>query len=735
MKIAHVIKSEGYEELQPLFEHLCETQRRCKEFGDEFGNGEFAAECGILHDIGKYSDDFQRRIRGEGKRCDHTTAGARIAFKISIFGKLAAYCIAGHHGGLMDSGTPADVGGEGTLFARLSDGYKTPDYRDCLKEINISNLKFHPKGLKPVSGNGGFTFGFFTHMIYSCLTDSDFLDTEYFMSGRRDRKKPSIEFVALRRKLDQRISMFHTPKDVVNRKRAEILSDCITKAEGERGLYRLSVPTGGGKTLSSMAFAINHVIRNHMNRIVYVIPYTSIIEQNAKVFSDIFGAENILEHHSNYDFNHSEDPQERLKHLATENWDMPIIVTTNIQFFESIFSNKSSKSRKLHNIANSIIVFDEVQMFPVEFMKPCIAAISELVYNYRCSAVLCSATQPALEKFFPPQLKIHDICENSNELFRFFERTQIKYIEEVNSNQLAWRAMGENQCLIIVNTRKHAKKVFNLLQGEGNFHLSTLMCPTHRKEIIQKIKQRLAQNKTCRVISTRLIEAGVDVDFPVVYRAISGLDSIIQSAGRCNREGKLHDESGRDIKGIVYIFNPEEEFYKKMPPSLKLPIEITKEIIQRHENYLRPQAVTDYFNQLYYNKGEEGLDQMGIMKQFDRGVPAGKPDSIFTFNYNFRQIARDFKLIGDDSYSVIIPYDYEALKLLAKIDYVETLKGTLRSLQLYTVNIYRNEFDMLNSAGKLKVIAEDTAILRSIDDYHEHTGIDIDIKLGMGLFL
>jgi len=476
------------------------------------------------------------------------------------------------------------------------------------------------------------------------------------------------------------------------------------------------------------------VIQNHLKRIIYVIPYTSIIEQNAKVFSDIFGAENILEHHSNYDFNHSEDPQEKLKHLASENWDMPIIVTTNVQFFESIFSNKSSKNRKLHNIANSIIIFDEVQMFPVEFLKPCIAAISELVYNYRCSVVLCSATQPALEKFFPSQLKINDICKNTHELFHLFDRTQMKFIEEVKSEQLARRAMEEDQCLIIVNTRKHAKKMFSLLQGEGNFHLSTLMCPVHRKEIIVDIKQRLEQKKTCRVISTRLIEAGVDVDFPVVYRAISGLDSIIQSAGRCNREGKLKNEYGREIKGMVYIFKPEEEFYKNMPPSMKLPIEITKEIIDRYENYMMPEAVMDYFNQLHYNKGE-GLDQKGIMKQFERGVPAGNPDSIFTFNYNFQKISEDFKLIGDDSYSVIIPYDDESKKLIEKLDYVDTLKGTLRSLQPYTVNIYSNEFDMLNSAGKLKVIAEDTAILRSIDDYQRFTGIDIDIKLGMGLFL
>lgn len=735
MYIAHILQKDEEEVLQPLSEHLYETMRRCKEFGDDFGNGEFAAACGLLHDIGKYSDDFQRRIRGKGKSCDHSTAGARIAFEKSLFGKLASYCIAGHHSGLMDSGNPSDIGGEGTLFGRLAEDYKIPDYRNYLKELDISSLSFYPKELQKIEGQEGFTFGFFTHMIYSCLTDSDYLDTEYFMSGRKDRPTNNIDFSILKEKLDARLSMFPIPKDMINEKRAEILADCIAKAQGDRGIYRLTVPTGGGKTLSSMAFALNHVIKNHMNRIIYVIPYTSIIEQNAKVFSDIFGAEYVLEHHSNYDFNHNEDPKEKLKHLATENWDMPIIVTTNVQFFESIFSNKSSKSRKLHNIANSIIIFDEIQMFPVEFIKPCIAAISELVYNYRCSVVMCSATQPSFEKFFSKQFMITDICTNTNELFRIFERTQLKYIENLSSEQLAEFAMEENQCLIIVNTRKHAKTIFELMKGEGTYHLSTLMCPIHRRRIINEIKERLVQKKTCRVVSTALIEAGVDVDFPVVYRAICGLDSIIQSAGRCNREGKLRDNMGKGKKGMVYIFKPEDEFHKNIPYSMKLPIEITAKIINRYDNFTIPEAIGDYFNQLHFYRGEENLDQMGIMKQFERGLPKSKPDPLFTFNYNFKQIAEDFKFISEDTCSIIIPYDEKAVHFIEKIDHVDGLRGTLRSLQPYTVNIYRKEFDLLNSAGKVKIIAEDTAVLRSRDDYHEFMGLNMDMKLGMGLFM
>ncbi len=734
MYIAH--KWDSDESVQQLLnEHLKGTGKRCREFGNEFFNGDFAAECGMLHDIGKYSKDFQLRIRGKGKKCDHSTAGARVAYNKPLFGKLAAYCIAGHHSGLPDCGTLADSGGEGTLYGRLSKEYEIPDYEEYQDEIDVSKIKFSPQGIKNLSRTGGFTFAFFTHMIYSCLTDSDFLDTEAFMNGGIERISKVCDFNLMKKLMDDRLNSFPVTEDIVNKKRADILKKCILKASLGRGVYKLTVPTGGGKTLSSMAFAINHLIANSLRRIIYVIPYTSIIEQNARVFTDIFGEENVLEHHSNYDFKHEEDSGEKRKYLASENWDMPIIVTTNVQFFESMFSNKSSRNRKLHNIANSIIIFDEVQMFPIEFLKPCIAAISELVYNYQCTAVLCSATQPALEKFFPFPNQITEICEDpAKNIFGAFTRTRIESLEEVNSEILVEYMMSQKQCLTIVNTRKHAKRIYSLLTGEGNYHLSTLMCPVHRLKIIQEIRERLKKRQPCRVISTKLIEAGVDVDFPVVYRAMCGLDSIIQSAGRCNREGKLVDEFGHEILGKVFIFKPEEEFYKHMPSSMALPIEVTKEIIKNYEDIISPDAIKAYFNLLYFGKGSEGLDRKGIMRQLEAGVPTGKPDSRNIFNYNFKKISDDFKLINENTYAVIIPYDENAKKLIEKIDYINDLRGVLRSLQPYTVNIFKNEFEALNGAGKLKMVADDMAVLRSMEDYSEQIGIDIDIKMGIGLF-
>ena len=734
MYIAHLSEEKDEAGGQPVSEHLKKTSEYCKEYGDVFNNGRFAAECGLLHDLGKYSTEFQDRIKKNGKKCDHSTAGARIAYQKSLFGKLAAYCIAGHHGGLPDGGSFTDAGGEGTLFGRLSDNYKIPDCRAYENEIDLSKITLIPQNINKINGNGGFTFAFFTHMIYSCLTDGDFLDTEHFMTGGKERKYAFCGFEELKKRLDYKLAELSEREGDVNKKRTEILNKCIMAANRERGLFSLTVPTGGGKTLSSISFAISHLIANGLRRIIYVIPYTSIIEQNAKVFSDILGVENILEHHSNYDFNHNENSVEKYKHLATENWDMPIIITTNVQFFESIFSNKSSKNRKLHNIANSIIIFDEVQMFPVEYLKPCIASISELIYNYRCTAVLCSATQPALDKFFPPELKMNEISEDIEGLYQVFSRTKIEDLGNVHSEMLAELMMVQSQCLTIVNTRKHAKKIYRLLSGDGNFHLSTLMCPVHRQKVIKEIRDRLEHKRPCRVVSTRLIEAGVDVDFPMVFRSLCGLDSIVQSAGRCNREGRLQDEYGHLQKGKVFVFKPEDEFYRNMPPSMLLPIEITREIMRNHQDMMSPVAIRAYFEELYFGRGEDGLDVKGIMDQLEKGIPNGKVDQCRTFNYNFKQIADEFKLIQDNTYSIIIPYDEEAIRLINKLDYVEELRGTIRSLQPYTVNIFSNEFESLNGAGKLKIIANDMAVLRSKEDYGKTMGIDIEIKSGIGVF-
>lgn len=725
MYIAHKREADGVE--QSLLNHLFETAKKAGGFAEAFNNKEYAVTIGMLHDIGKYSKEFQNRIKNNSKRCDHSTAGARLIMQNKYWGKLAAYCIAGHHSGLKNCGSSTDVGGEGTLYGRIARDYIIPSFDSYKEEINESQYFLIDRpNMKPLN-KGGFSVSFLIRMLYSCLVDADYLDTEFFMEDGQVDRKIEYDFVSFHEKINIKLNSFKD-KGIINKKRTEILKNCIEKSRFCKGLFTLTVPTGGGKTLSSMAFAINHLLENNMDRIIYVIPYTSIIEQNAKVFKDIFGYESVLEHHSNFDFNDKEEEYDKQK-LSTENWDAPIIVTTNVQFFESLFANKSSRCRKLHNIANSIIIFDEVQMFPTEYLTPCIMAVAELVHNYNSTVVLCSATQPALSSKFPREIECKEICENTHELYKVFKRTKIINRGEICSKDLANEMNGLKQCLCIVNTRKHALELFQLLEGEGNFHLSTLMCPEHRRKVLSDIKKRLDRGLPCRVVSTRLIEAGVDVDFPRVYRVICGLDSIIQAAGRCNREGKLLNELHEKIYGEVHVFVPEEKYMKRQPPSFKQEVEIATQIIKQYEDISSPGAINEYFKRLYHYKGEQGLDSKNIHKRLEVGAEKVK------FDFDFETIAMEFKLIEENTHSIVIPFNDNANKLIEQLKYAEFYKGIIRSLQGYTVNVYEQEFDALLGAGKLISVRDNIFVLASLLDYDGKTGLKIEEKLGIGIYL
>lgn len=725
MYIAH--KRESDNEEQPLLDHLIGTATRAAYFAEAFNNKEYAFLCGMLHDLGKYSDEFQNRIKFNGKKCDHASAGARIINENKVFGKIGAYCIAGHHSGLQNCGSITDVGGEGTLYGRLTEDYVIPNHEASKSEISYAQCLLTSKPKIVPLNNGGFSVSFLIRMLYSALVDADFLDTECFMSNGTVDRAVYYDFENLQEKLKQVLNSF-SGKSLINEKRAEILKSCMNKAGMDKGLFTLTVPTGGGKTLSSMAFAINHLIKHKMDRIIYVIPYTSILEQNVAVFKDIFENESVLEHHSNFDFKDDEGLNNKLR-LSTENWDVPIVVTTNVQFFESLFANKSSRCRKLHNIANSIIIFDEAQMFPVEYLKPCIMAIAELVQNCNSTAVLCSATQPALTEKFPKNIKSKEICENTDKLYAIFKRTTIVNRGLIESDELAREMNDLKQCLCIVNTRKHAIKIFGLLKGEGNYHLSTLMCPAHRKAVLKEIRKRLEEDLPCRVVSTRLIEAGVDVDFPRVYRVIAGLDSIVQAAGRCNREGKMICENGDKIQGEVHVFESEKEFSKRQPPSFKRPIEVTRRIMERHDDVTSPEAICEYFTILYDYESDNGLDIKNIHGKLEMGYANGK------FEYDFKTVAEEFKLIQENTFSVVIPYDDNAQKLIEQLKYAEYCNKILRSLQGYIVNIYENEYNALLGTGKLYLVKDEIMALSSMGDYDDRTGIIITQETGLGIYL
>lgn len=715
--IAH-IREDG--KIQSVFDHLTGTAKLASEFADSFSCKDFGYICGLAHDIGKYSKKFQDRIQGQPVTADHSTAGAiECNKKIKGYGILLSYCTAGHHTGLPDGGSKADTTDEPTLYGRLKRS-NLPDYSNYKNYIDRNNITI-PSHLpiKPVE-RIGFSLSFFIRMIFSCLVDADFLDTECFMSYNKVQRHIECSMDIMQDRLDQHIKGFDHPTSDINKKRNEILKCCLDNASKPKGIFTLAVPTGGGKTISSLSFALKHAQKHNMKRIIYVIPYTSIIEQNAGVFKSILGNEFVLEHHSNLTYDDQCEEMSKLRY-ATENWDVPIVVTTNVQFFESFYSSKSSRCRKLHNTANSVIIFDETQMLPTNYLLPCIRTIHELVKNYGSTCVLCSATQPALQNLFPKETVFHDIIGDTSTLYKSFKRTNIKYIGQLDNQKLVDYLNQQNQVLCIVNSRKLAKETYNNLDFNGSYHLSTLMCPVHRTKIIHEIKDRLKNNMPCRVISTSLIEAGVDIDFPIVYRQMAGLDSQIQAAGRCNREGKNPLEESN-----VYIFDVTDEHKKQQPAALKRPSEVARGIAKRFTDVSSPEAIKEYFLQLYQMEGS-GLDFKDIVSKLESGATSG-------FSFPFSQIASEFKIIDDTTCSIIIPYDETAISLISRLKNTERSIGLIRSLQPYIVNIYKPQHNKLFGVGAIEPIDTELSILLNEEKYNDKTGLDVLVEDGVGIF-
>jgi len=715
------------------------TAKKASFFAKHFGKSETAFICGLLHDIGKYSDEFQDRIKNDGKLCDHSSAGAKVLKSISpAMGNLLGYVITGHHAGLLNGGGWGAVSGDGSLQGRLKK--EVPDFSAYRNEITADmfppmiSIARQLADSKPLDERDqGFSFSFLVRMIFSCLVDADFIDTEEFMNEGRVPRGLICDFVGLQDKIIRKTSEFDTIRDI-NKKRREILEQCLGKAEGGKGVYKLSVPTGSGKTISSMAFALKHIRHNpSLRRIIYVIPFMSIIEQNAKVFSDILGERYVLEHHSNYDFDQNDEQNYNIKKLSAENWDIPIVVTTNVQFFESIYGNRSSKLRKLHNMANSVIILDEVQMLPVEYLIPCAKALEELVNNYNCSVVLCSATQPEVERFMSEKIKVKEICSNIAEMYEFFNKTKVKFIGNKTADELVSRLQGLDQCLLIVNTKKQARKIYEKLEKaygqEGIFHLSTYMCPAHRFEKIEEIRKRLDDKAKCIVVSTSLIEAGVDIDFPVVYRAMCGLDSIIQAAGRCNRER-------RNDLAYVYVFDftdAEYEISKSTPFGnyLSQRQSITEIVSSKYEDVTRPEAIKEYFDILFNNASVSELDKKHIVKRLNEGFDKTSP---MDFNFDFEDIARDFKMIEDNDYSVIVKYNDDAKSKINELVYGYYTRDKLRSVQKYTVNLSVHEYNKLRDIKAINGLGEKVGFLVSKEDYSDEIGIIIPDQLGIAEF-
>jgi CRISPR-associated helicase Cas3/CRISPR-associated endonuclease Cas3-HD len=779
--IAHTSDREDKQD-ESLEDHLKNTETYARRFGTEaFGDcgdkwGELA---GRLHDVGKYQPGFQKYIRKQSRfKVDHAVCGAAEAkrFFDGASGDILAYCIVGHHSGLPDYGI--ESGGEsnrGTLLERLNKS--TEDFSEYLKFYDPSKNK--PCGLpfKPDGGaERGFRLSLFVRMLYSCLTDADFLATEDYYGGK-DRGF-CCDFADMLRKTNaktarlEEYAALRQGNPVVSKGRRSILRACAAAAEKRRGVYSLSAPTGGGKTLASLSFALGHLQKHGLSRIIYVIPYTSIIEQTAATLRELLGASAVLEHHSNYDFadktdkfgekNYGNDKNHGFENdgaydknrmrLASENWDAPIVVTTNVQFFESFFANKSSRSRKLHNVANSVILFDEAQMLPIEYLRPCMDLIGFLVKDYGCSALLMSATQPPFGKILSPEIGVIDEIipskEKSNregfaerhetadgaaadkeELYAAFNRVRVNVIGSNTFEELIARIRPERRALVIVNGRADAVKLYELytgenpdpVQDEGVYCLSALLTPFCRKRAIDEIRKRLEYKEKCIVFSTQLIECGVDVDFENVYRCYAGLDSLIQSAGRCNREGK-------EEYGNVFLFDLPDG---KIPRSLDARKALTELIIGKYkENCFSLEAAQKYFSQLLLTLEE--LDKGKILKMFK--IEGKKP------RFDFKTCAETFKIIKEDTVSVIVPLSDEAKEPLRRAhdeknredfrqtqrERHESLRETFRRLQKYTVSLARYSVEKLLAVGAVREICDGAYELLGVgENYDPKMGLKI----------
>lgn len=716
-------------EYQLIVEHLNNVSRICKEITNKIGFGEIGSILGKMHDIGKYSDDFQRRIRGENIQVDHATAGGKeleamyIAKELdTLLYRVMAQVSVGHHSGLGDLGNSARgyikrIKGEICDYNNWKIENEIQGFSKLSTIEKLNQLNIESKTLS-------FTIQFLQRFLFSALVDADRIDAQNFLNKEAQQLMSEVENIGILKLKFEKFMIDlqrNAKQSQINKIRTKIYNQCIEKSEKSTGFYTLSVPTGGGKTLASMGFALNHALKNKQERIIYAIPYTSIIEQNAKIYVDIFGKKNVLEHHCNYENPYKENSKESLGlKLAQENWYNPIIVTTNVQLFGTLFSEKPSRARKLHNIANSVIVLDEVQSIPINYVKPCMEALKELVRNYNCTIVLCSATQPEFEKNggFETETDMTEIITDRNQLFKEMTRVKEEFIGRQSIDALTNLIEEQNQVLCIVNTKKHARQLFESIKketdnNEGYYHLSTNMCPIDRTETIKKIREQLELGNHCKVISTQLIEAGVDIDFPVVYRAIAGLDSIAQAAGRCNREGKQKN-------GKIYVFEPDF----LMKGYLQRTADISKPLLIEGNNFIQLECIKRYFLKLY-NIEQNELDLQEVFK-FCNGA--------LEFGFEFKEIDHRFKLIDEVGYPLIIPKNAEAWKNVNKLRFVKKgLKGVLKKLAPYTINVKKYELDQLVELGVIRkeediLILDEGEGLEEMMYYDEFVGLKIGVE-------
>ncbi len=725
--IAHVKQENDKWETHSLEDHLWDVANIAKQYANSFDSAEWAWLAGLWHDLGKYRPAFQKHIKkSSGYNLDasissekdpnknHASTGAMYAVKYmrqhraKEFGRALAYTIAGHHAGLPDF-TRSEAKGL-SLDETLQDQHFLQEaLAEPIPEKVLAGSV--PKTKLPLDTWDDLHC--WIRMVFSALVDADFLDTEQFMNpGKTARRRVSHpDMPILLEQFDVYIGKLTMKAEasVVNQLRTEILQQARHKAKEHSGVYTMTVPTGGGKTLSSLAFALEHACTHNKRRIIYAIPYTSIIEQTAKIFKDIFEScgEIVLEHHSNVE---PEDSKEvTATRLAAENWDIPIVVTTTVQLFESLFAAKPSRCRKLHNLVNSVIVLDETQLLPPNNLEPIRHVIKLLAKHYGVTFLLTTATPTpsasfgdALGKILLQDIETTEVIDQPERYYQQLRRVTYTLPKNFFSNQ-SWEEVAEQiqqhpTVLAVVNKRHDARSLFLAMEQDDTlFHLSALMCPKHRQRVIDKVKQRLQEGQPTRVISTQLVEAGVDFDFPVVFRAATGLDSVIQAGGRCNREGKLKDANGEFMLGHTIVFVPPGR-----PPAslLDTAFQTTTSILRGYQgNIDNPELIHTYFKQLYSRLGK-----------FDSGdVLSLLQDDASNINIQFRTAAQRFQMIEQDqTFTIFVDYsndeseDNQIKFWLNRLKCGSIDRCLIRKLQPYSISMYNFEKQKLISAGVIK---------------------------------
>jgi CRISPR-associated endonuclease/helicase Cas3 len=734
-RYAHTLADRPPADWEILAVHLDKVAHSASTFAEAFGARLWGEVLGHCHDLGKLSDEFQLRLHSagtassdagaedetaQGKRVDHSTYGARFVAESlgKISGQLLAFCIAGHHTGLPDETSTEDASQRSTLRHKLDPTlYSIPEV--ARTDTKLPTLTLPLKSSIAGSIDAPFQLAFFTRMLFSCLIDADRTRTEEFCNPeasteRRRQGRPSL--AALKDALDGylRKKQSEAAATEVNHQRAIVLNYCREAADLPPGFFSLNVPTGGGKTLSSLAFALDHALKHNLRRVVVAIPFTSIIEQTADVYRKAFeplSAAGLVEHHTNL----QPARDTRSNQLGTENWDAPLVVTTNVQLLESLFAYRTTPCRKLHNLAQSVIVLDEAQTIPVELLKPALAALRELVLNYGCSIVLCTATQPALERRSDFEIGIEavrPIIPDATPLFHALKRVQVLPAGRLTEDKLAVRLEQVKSVLCIVNTRKNASRLYDLIAEKSNsgdcFHLSTWMCGAHRRTVLKTIRKRLAENLPCRVVSTQLVEAGVDLDFPVVYRAEAGFDSIAQAAGRCNREGHLP-------LGFTYVFEAEDK-----PPAglLRTAADVGKELLPKYSSDpLAPEAIEAYFRLLYWSQ-KQNWDRHHVMEKMKFDSARGRA------LLQFREIADAFRMIRDDQLPILVPYNREAESLRDKLSKGSVAFIPQRELQPYLVSVRKEAVQQMVDRGFVSEHESGVWLLLNPSLYSKEKGLD-----------